>query len=241
VLLVEANAARATQVSLTRHNVKRMARLTHLTNDQLATALAGSGNIRQALIALGMAPGGANYETIRRRIREAHLNASLSECRGQSRIEASDDEIHNAVARSHSYAQALVALSLAPGGRIQSQFKKRVQSLGLDTSHFWGRGWRRGNSAPVVAPTPLDDFLVEGRFCNSGHLRRRLLASRRKEARCEICGGTRWNDKPIPLELDHINGRREDNRLTNLRLLCPNCHAQTPTYRGRNMGHVDIL
>ena len=153
VLLVEANAARATQVSLTRHNVKRMARLTRLTNDQLATALAGSGNIRQALIALGLAPGGANYETIRRRITEAHLNASLSERRGQSKIEASDDEIHNAVARSHSYAQALVALCLTPGGRIQSQFKKRVQSLGLDTSHFWGRGWRRGNSAPVVAPT----------------------------------------------------------------------------------------
>ncbi len=44
------------------------------------------------------------------------------------------------------------------------------------------------------------------------------------------------NGRPIPLELDHINGRRDDNRLDNLRILCPNCHAQTETYRGKNIG-----
>jgi 5-methylcytosine-specific restriction endonuclease McrA len=57
-----------------------------------------------------------------------------------------------------------------------------------------------------------------------------------KMRRCEMCLRDHWNGKPIPIELDHLNGRRDDNRLQNLRILCPNCHAQTPTYRGRNIG-----
>ena len=52
---------------------------------------------------------------------------------------------------------------------------------------------------------------------------------------CEECGLAVWNGRPIPLELDHVNGRYTDNRLENLRILCPNCHAQTPTYRAKNI------
>jgi heterodisulfide reductase subunit B len=55
-----------------------------------------------------------------------------------------------------------------------------------------------------------------------------------KEHKCECCGIIEWNGKPAPIELDHINGNRRDNSLDNLRVLCPNCHAQTDTYRGKN-------
>lgn len=67
-------------------------------------------------------------------------------------------------------------------------------------------------------------------------LKWRLIREGIKRRRCESCGRNEWSGRPIPLELDHINGRREDNRLDNLRVLCPNCHAQTDTYRGRNIG-----
>ncbi len=88
---------------------------------------------------------------------------------------------------------------------------------------------------PVRPGTALHLVLVNGRLFRTGHLRQRLIAEGHKQARCERCGGTEWNGQAIPLELDHINGRRDDNRLENLRLLCANCHAQTPTYRGRNI------
>lgn len=54
--------------------------------------------------------------------------------------------------------------------------------------------------------------------------------------KCQNCGGVEWLGQPIPLQLDHIDGHPDHNEKTNLRLLCPNCHAQTPTWCGKNMG-----
>ena len=68
-------------------------------------------------------------------------------------------------------------------------------------------------------------------------LRQRLIKEGLKLHQCESCLCETWMGQPIPLELDHINGDRWDSRLENLRLLCPNCHAQTDTYRGRNIGN----
>jgi hypothetical protein len=92
----------------------------------------------------------------------------------------------------------------------------------------------------VVAARPLEEFLVEGRLVKTSNLKVRLLNEGIKSPECEACGLRHWNARPIPLELDHINGKRDDNRLANLRLLCPNCHAQTDTYRGRNIGLAAI-
>jgi hypothetical protein len=83
---------------------------------------------------------------------------------------------------------------------------------------------------------PLDGLLVRGSRVNSTDLRRRLLEEGIRPHRCEGYARTVRRGQPIPLELDHINGDRTDNRLENLPLLCPNCHALTPTYRGRNIG-----
>ncbi|HXG93246.1 MAG TPA: HNH endonuclease signature motif containing protein [Blastocatellia bacterium] len=54
--------------------------------------------------------------------------------------------------------------------------------------------------------------------------------------RCEVCGITEWMDRPAPLELDHKDGDSSNNALDNIRLICPNCHAQTATYKGKNRG-----
>ena len=68
-----------------------------------------------------------------------------------------------------------------------------------------------------------------------GTARRFLFETRGHQ--CESCNNTSWNDKPIPLEMDHIDGNSDNNNLNNLRIICPNCHAQTDTYKGRNKGN----
>lgn len=85
---------------------------------------------------------------------------------------------------------------------------------------------------------PLSKILVENSNYQSYKLGKRLLREKLKEYKCELCGNIEWLGKPIPLELHHINGINTDNRLENLQLLCPNCHALTDNYRGKNVGKI---
>lgn len=113
--------------------------------------------------------------------------------------------------------------------------KAHIKRLDLDTGHFVGQGWARGEvTAGTFRARPLDEILVDGSAVRGSRLMRRLIREGLKEPRCEHCRRTEWRDAPIPLELDHVNGDPTDNRLHNLRVLCPNCHALTPTYCGRN-------
>lgn len=84
---------------------------------------------------------------------------------------------------------------------------------------------------------PIEELLANGRRCNRGHLKTRLLKAGLKQERCEECGLTEWRGKPIRVTLHHVNGDGYDNRLENLLFLCPNCHSQTPNFSGRN-GHL---
>lgn len=77
---------------------------------------------------------------------------------------------------------------------------------------------------------------MQGRPTGRGHLKQRLLSAGIKEDRCEECGIDEWRGEPLSMHLHHENGDGTDNRLVNLRSLCPNCHSQTDTYGGRN-GH----
>jgi hypothetical protein len=198
--------------------------------------------MRDVLIELGLVPYGGNYENVWQRIVELGLDAShFRSFRQAGRLSAcSDEEIAEAVRTSRSLAQVLAKLGFKPQGEAQRTLKKRIEQMGLDTSHFLGEAWRRGSSVPVVPARPLSELLVDGRFVQTNRLKRRLIQEGVKEARCSACGRDRWNGRPIPLELDHSNGQRSDNRLENLRILCPNCHAQTDTYRGRNIASAAL-
>ena len=142
------------------------------------------------------------------------------------------EELEEAVRSSTSIRQVISKLGLVPAGGNYQHVKEKIKDLGLDCSHFKGQGWNKGVS--TGARRPVEDYLKKGKRVQSYRLKLRLISSGIKLAQCEICGIKEWNNQPAPLELDHINGDHMDNRIENLRILCPNCHAQTDTYRGKN-------
>lgn len=100
----------------------------------------------------------------------------------------------------------------------------------------WSMAVSRGDITPRSRLIPMDQLLVEGRRTSRGHLKRRLITAGLKRERCERCGIDSWRGRPLSLQLHHVNGVGDDNRLDNLEILCPNCHSQTENWGGRNSG-----
>lgn len=208
------------------------------SEEQLVRAVADAQTMSDVLRALGPVPRGGNYESVRAHIERLGLAGPAGETRrGRALGSVTVAELAEAVGAARSIAQVAATLGVAKGGNC-GRLAARIATLGLDTSHFRGSGWRRGSTTPVFPATPLAELLVKGRRYSSNVLKRRLIREGVKEPQCEGCLLYEWCGEPVPLELDHIYGDRADNRPENLRLLCPNCHALTPTYRGRNIGRA---
>lgn len=208
------------------------------TDDQLRLAVAANRNMSQTLRALGLRPLGANYETVRRRIAALALDTSHW---GSSKWRATPEEFRIAVAESDSVASCLKLLGWPATGAGRMRFRSMQLRLDVDTSHFLGQASHRGKRYPDRVRSVTVYLRRGGPKIGTSKLRQKLIAQGVFERRCAMCQGETWLDQPVPLELDHVNGDRDDNRLENLRLLCPNCHALTPTYRGRNQGRYDRL
>jgi len=145
-----------------------------------------------------------------------------------------EKQLISTVKKSISYRQVIKGLGLKPAGGNYDQIKKYIKELKLEIKHFKGRGWNLGLKGIGKPKIPLEKILVKNNSFQSFKLKKRLFAAKLKPEYCEECG---WAEKTpdgyLPLELDHINGDHHDNRLENLRILCPNCHSLKPTHRGR--------
>lgn len=203
-------------------------------DDDLRAAVAASRSFSEAAVRLGLR--GAR-KGLALRARELGLDTShFRQHRSRPNLwRWTDEDLRAAVRSSRSIAQVLRALGLVPAGGNYEHVRRRIDELGLDTEHLLGRAWNKGLILDPRKTVPLAEVLVAGRWATTHTLKLRLFRAGLKTPRCELC---RWAERApdgrIPVELDHINGDRTDNRLENLRILCPNCHALQSTHRGLN-------
>lgn len=208
----------------------------------LGPIVAGSTTVAEVLRKLGLQPTGGNYRYINGCIRKLQLDTSHFHFGSiAARIRRlTREDLEPLVSRCTSFAQVLVLLGLPDAGRPYYDLTARIAALAIDTSHFRGRGWSRGETTQThpsiekgTRKRALPDsevFVKNAPPSVSGRRLTKRLLKLGVRYECVVCGIDKWRGKRLSLHLDHLNGINNDNRIENLRLLCPNCHSQTDTY-----------
>lgn len=147
---------------------------------------------------------------------------------GKIQNKYTDEELREAVKESKSIAEVLRRLGIKVAGGNHAHISKKIRRMGINTSHFTGKGSNRGKTSPNRKSSK--DILIMGDPTDNRVNAVRLRRALREEGvtdKCNSCGlGPVWNNKPLTLEVNHVNGNFWDNRLENLEFLCPNCHSQ---------------
>ena len=142
------------------------------------------------------------------------------------------EELSSMCAESESFRELATKIGYSPdGGSSVKTVKEMCKEYNLDTSHFKGQGHTKNIGK---FRTPIEKYLNNEQTITSWKLKNRLVAEGYLQEKCCSCGLTEWLGYPIPLELHHKDGNKENNSLENLELRCPNCHYFTDTYKSKN-------
>ncbi|MFB7341531.1 HNH endonuclease signature motif containing protein [Streptomyces hydrogenans] len=206
------------------------------TKERLESAARGARTLTEALERLGVDPRSGSRRYLHDRMRKLGVDTSHFEREG---VRWTREVLAEAVAASTNMTDVLRRLGVELVGGQHTHISRRIKAYGIDVSHFTAPSAR---GRPRRPRTP-DAFLVR----QTGTRARRVPSDRLAWAmtetgvrkRCARCGNEGiWRGRPLRLEIDHINGDWRDNRIENLRFLCPNCHSATDDYRGRGKGRT---
>lgn len=203
------------------------------TKERLEEAVRGARTLSEALVELGVDPGSSRRNYIRERMKKLGVDTSHFEREG---VKWTREILEQAVAASTNMCEVLRHLGLDVVGGHHTHISRRIKAYGIDTSHFTSvvRTERMRYNQRRRRP---DEILIEDTSTHSRRIRsdrlRRAMGEVGVDERCALCGiEAVWLGEPLPLEVDHIDGNWRNNRIENLRLLCPNCHSTTDSYRG---------
>ena len=145
------------------------------------------------------------------------------------------NELEIIIKKSNSLADVLRYYNVKVAGGNYDTLRNAIKRFNIDISHFNGQGWSKNK---YIGPKHnISVYLNNEKHMKSYNLKKRLIKEGFFSKSCNKCKLYTWNNLSIPLELEHIDGNNRNNNLSNLELLCPNCHAQTDTYSGKNIGN----
>ncbi|WP_329291572.1 HNH endonuclease signature motif containing protein [Streptomyces pseudovenezuelae] len=206
------------------------------TKERLEAAARGARTLTEALGRLGVDPRSSTRRYVLGRMKKLGVDVSHFEREG---VKWTREILQEAVSASTNMCEVLRHLGLEVVGGHHTHISRRIKAYGIDISHFQ-MPTQRGT---IWRPRTPEGLLVE----QPAGLARRIPSDRLRWAmttvgmpeRCAMCGTEAvWRGQPLPLEVDHIDGNWRDNRIGNLRFLCPNCHSTTDSYRGRGKGRA---
>jgi hypothetical protein len=145
------------------------------------------------------------------------------------------EELVKIINESLSIAEVCRRLNIRVAGGNYKTINDKIKKWQINISHFTGQGWNVGERFKNFHKGyKLEDVLIKNSpYLSTNNLKHRLYREGVKEKKCEDCNIKQWNNKEIIFELDHIDGDNSNNCINNLKILCPNCHSQTPTFRGK--------
>ncbi|MCX4666967.1 HNH endonuclease [Streptomyces sp. NBC_01381] len=206
------------------------------TRERLEEAAKSSRTLSEALVKLGVDPKSSTRRYVLERMKKLGVDTSHFEREG---ARWTRELLEPVVAASTSMCEVLRRLGLEVVGGHHTHISRRVRAYGIDTSHFTPPERTESMRNNRRRRTPTELLVADPELTRrepGSRLQRAMLEVGVPEC-CALCGMKPvWLGCSLPLEVDHIDGDWHNNRVENLRLLCPNCHSVTDTYRGRAKG-----
>jgi Zn finger protein HypA/HybF involved in hydrogenase expression len=208
---------------------------TDYTRTMLKEAAAHSSSLKELVEHLGVRPYSSLFGHLRRRLAHFGIDTShFAETHGGRPTAIERQPLQEAVANSSSLAQVIRALGLSMSGASRTRVERAIEAYGFSAAHFTGQAHRRDRPSPHRKTA--DEILLRletGTSRTKSSLLHRALQEKEVPCACDECGtGELWRGRRLVLEIDHVNGDRLDNRISNLRYLCPSCHSQARTFAG---------
>ncbi|WP_055626279.1 HNH endonuclease signature motif containing protein [Streptomyces hirsutus] len=206
------------------------------TKERLEEAARGARTLSEALVRLGVDPRSSTRRYVLGRMKKLGVDTAHFQREG---VKWTRDVLQEAVSASTNMCEVLRHLGLEVVGGHHTHISRRIKAYGLDISHFRmptrrGKPWRPRTPENLLVEQPP----AQARRIPSDRIKWAMTALGVPE-QCTLCGtGSLWRGRSLPLEVDHVDGDWRNNRIENLRFLCPNCHSTTDNYRGRGKGRA---